>query len=146
MKINPTRIVIHILTLLFIVSASLSTALAVEGKKALAESAKETAQTAIPGSESSNQKIDELDKALESITQQKRVISDLQKRIGKTEGLIKQALEVRLNNARMKLLEQGLAYANAVLAQREAGEKVENYHKKAVELLTSQADVAKVTA
>jgi small conductance mechanosensitive channel len=135
------------ITLAFGVLATTTPVVSAEvGKKALGQSTETAKQETKTGAENTEPKIDSLDKALTSIDEQKLVISDLQKRIGKSEGLIKQALEVRLNNARVKLLEQGMAYAEDVLTKQEAGEKVENYRQQAVALLKTQADVAQVTA
>ena len=135
------------ITLAFGVLATTTPVVSAEvGKKALGQSTETAKQETKTGAENTEPKIDSLDKALTSIDEQKLVISDLQKRIGKSEGLIKQALEVRLNNARVKLLEQGMAYAEDVLTKQEAGEKVENYRQQAVALLKTQAEVAQVTA
>ena len=115
------------------------------GKKALGQNAETTKQETTTATESTGSKIDSLEKLLTSINEQQQVIGDLQKRIGKSDGLIKQALEVRLNSARIKLLEQGQAYADDVLVKQEAGDNVENYRQQAIALLKSQADVAKET-
>ena len=144
---NFGRLIAITITLTFGVLAITTPVVSAEvGKKALGQSTEIAKQETKTGAENTEPKIDSLDKALTSIDEQKLVISDLQKRIGKSEGLIKQALEVRLNNARVKLLEQGMAYAEDVLTKQEAGEKVENYRQQAVALLKTQADVAQVTA
>jgi len=143
---NFGRLIAITVTLAFGVLATTTPVVSAEvGKKALGQSAETEKQETKTGAENTEPKIDSLDKALTSIDEQKLAITDLQKRIGKSEGLIKQALEVRLNNARIKLLEQGQAYADDVLVKQEAGENVENYRKQAIALLESQADVAKDT-
>ncbi|WP_455207250.1 mechanosensitive ion channel domain-containing protein [Kaarinaea lacus] len=143
---NYGRVFFITVTLLSGVLATTSPGYAAEvGKKALGQSTEKATQEQKAGTESNQQKIDALDKALKSIDEQNQVISDLQNRIGKSEGLIKKALEVRLNNARIKLLEEGLAYADDVLVKQNAGEKVEIYRQQAIKILKAQADVAKVT-
>jgi small conductance mechanosensitive channel len=116
------------------------------GKQALGQSAETATQESSVTPQNTTQKVDAFESALKDIEKQKQVVSDLQKKLGKSEGLIEQALEVRLNNARVKLLELGLVYAEAVLAKQEAGEKVDYYRQQAIVLLKSQADIAKVTA
>jgi len=138
------RVFVITITLFFVVSGS--TLLAAVGETASGKSAAATAQEAKTGSESSDQNFDALEKLLASIEEQKKTINDLEKRIGKSKGLIKQALEVRLNNTQVKLLDEGLAFAEAVLAKQEAGEQVENYRKQAIEVLKSQADIARVAS
>ena len=91
----------------------------------------------------SNQSTEVLDKALASIAEQKKTISYLQTEITKTSGITQQALEIRLDKTWLKLLEQNLNYAKSVAAEDTADPKLEKYRKKAIEILSSQAEVTK---
>jgi len=145
MTTQSMRVYLITVAFLLIIGETTSTVFAAEEKQASGQSAQTTTPQKKSGPKSNDQNIDALEKSLASIEKQKQTISNLQNRLGKSEGLIKQALEVRLNNARVKLLEEGLAYADDVLAKQEAGEQVDEYRQQAIEILKSQADVAKVT-
>jgi hypothetical protein len=143
---NSMSVYLLTVVLFLTIGATASTVFAAEEKQASGQGAATTAQEAKSGSESNDQNFDALEKLLASIEEQKKIVNDLEKRIGKSKGLIKQALEVRLNNTQVSLLEEGQAFADAVLARQEAGAKVEKYRKQAIEVLKSQADIARVAA
>lgn len=146
MTIYSIRALILAMALLFIGSTSLSTVFAATGKQALGQPEKTTADETKTKLENSEQKIDALEEILVKIEKQKKAINELQRRVGKSEGLLKKALEVRLNNAWIKQLKEGLAFAEAVTAQEESGAKVGSYRKQATEILNSHGGVASAAA
>jgi len=87
-----------------------------------------------------------LEKALADIENQKRVIGDLGSRVGKASGILQVALDSRLSKAQMRLLEQNLSFAAAVVEQEEAGAKNDQHRQQAIEILGSQMKLAKVIA
>jgi len=143
---NLMRVLMLTTALLFGVNANLSTVYAAAGKQALAERAETTDQKTKTTPVDSDQKIDTLEEILVKIEKQKKAINELQRRVGKSEGLLKKALEVRLNNAWIKQLKEGLAFAEAVTAQEESGAKVDSYRKQAIDILSSHGDVASAAA
>jgi len=64
-----------------------------------------------------------LDNTLAGIASQKKVIEDIDARVGKASGIMQVALESRLSKARMDLLEQNLSFAKAVAEQEKADTK-----------------------
>jgi small conductance mechanosensitive channel len=86
------------------------------------------------------------EKALTDIETQKRVIEDLGSRVGKASGIVQVALKSRLSKAKMSLLEQNLSFADAVVAQENAGTKNDKHHQQAIEILGSQLTVARAFA
>ena len=93
-------------------------------------------------STSSKQDAELLDQALGKIAAQKNAIKRLQARIAKTTGITQKALELRLDKTWVKLLEQNLDFAKSVSAEENAGAKIDKYRKQAIEILSSQANVA----
>ena len=87
-----------------------------------------------------------LEKALTDIENQKRVIVDLDSRVGKASGMVQVALESRLSRAKMSLLEQNLSFTDGVVAQETAGTKNEKHHQQAIEILGSQPTLAREIA
>jgi small conductance mechanosensitive channel len=87
-----------------------------------------------------------LDKALADIAKQKKVIADIDSRVGKVSGIMQVALESRLSKALMNLLEQNLSFASAVVEQEEAGTKNDKRRQQATDILGSQLTLAKAIA
>jgi small conductance mechanosensitive channel len=86
------------------------------------------------------------EKALADIKNQKRVIGNLDSRVGKASGILQIALDSRLSKAQMSLLEQNLSFAAAVVEQEEAGAMSDKHRQQAIEILGSQLKLAKVIA
>lgn len=62
-----------------------------------------------------------LEQAQANIEQQWKAIKALQERSIKSKGITKKALDVRLDKAWLKLLEQSLGFAKDVAAREQAG-------------------------
>ena len=75
--------------------------------------------------------------SLDSIEEQKRILKDLSTRIGKSEGLIRTAYELRYDKSLQKILELNLNFAESAanLDQSKASEK---YRQQAIQILNSQ--------
>ena len=75
--------------------------------------------------------------SLDSIEAQKRILKDLDARIGKSEGFTRTAYELRYEKSLKKLLELNLNFAEGVanLDQAKASEK---YRPQAIQILNSQ--------
>ena len=99
-----------------------------------------------PAAHAASEEVKDLEQLLTTITQEKLVITDLEKRLGGAEGFIEKALRSRLIKARVTLLEQNLEYASAVADAEEAGSKNEKHHNRAIEILESQLKAIKTTA
>lgn len=99
-----------------------------------------------PAAHAASEEVKNLEQLLTTITQEKLVITDLEKRLGGADGFIEKALRSRLIKARVTLLEQNLEYASAVADAEEAGSKNEKHHNRAIEILESQLKAIKTTA
>ena len=99
-----------------------------------------------PVASAASEEVKDLEQLYTTITQEKQLIADLEKRLGGAEGFTEQALRSRLIKARVALLEQNLEYASAVANAEEGGNKNEKHHKRAIEILDSQLKVIKTTA
>ena len=79
--------------------------------------------------------------SLDSIEAQKRILKDLDARIGKSEGLTRTAYELRYEKSLKKILELNLNFAENVanLDQAKASEK---YRPQAIQILNSQFTLA----
>jgi len=75
------------------------------------------------------------EQALNRVENQKRTINDLRTKIDKASGILQKALESRLIKARMNLLELRLSFARDVADQENAGEKIDQHRKQAIETL-----------
>ncbi|MCP4769754.1 MAG: mechanosensitive ion channel [Gammaproteobacteria bacterium] len=99
-----------------------------------------------PAAQAASEEVKDLEQLLTAITQEKQVIADLDKRLDGAEGFLEKALRSRLIKARVALLEQNLEYASAVADAEEAGNKNDEHHKRAIEILDSQLKAIKTTA
>lgn len=135
MKINRIYLILMLTVLLISVSISMATASAADENPVAQQS-----PTTSPDKNSKD--LEALDKMLADIEEQKQSIKTLQARVARSEGITKTAFEIRLDKAWMKLLEQGLAFGEAVAAQEKAGAKVDTYRNQVVDILKSQANVA----
>lgn len=84
-----------------------------------------------------------LEVALAAVESRRAEIADLEARITNAEGVRKAIREARLARAWGSLLEDGLAFAEAVNEEKVAGVDVGDYEKKAIEVLGAQDAVAK---
>lgn len=139
MRFNLIKNYLLIIAILLSIGSNTSIVLAAEEDQAQPQA---TEASPAPG----DQTVDALEKILSSIKQQRKNITDLQTRIGKSKGIIKKALEARLDKAWVILLEQGLTFATSVAAEEDNGVDVAKYREQAIEILGSQLDVAKTTA
>ena len=135
MQKNKIRLFLLTIALALTIGANFSNAIAADDKST-------ATQTPASASVEIDKNIKALNQALNDITEQKLIIKDLQKKFAKSEGIIKQAISVRLDKALLKLLEQGVSFANSVLTQEKAGAKLEDYRKQAIEILDSQEEIA----
>jgi small conductance mechanosensitive channel len=92
------------------------------------------------------QGVEELERMHAAIEKQNRTIQDIRQRADAADGLLKKALDNRLDKAWLTLLEQNLLFAKSVAAQEESGIKVDKYHKQAIEILESQMEIAATVA
>ena len=92
-----------------------------------------------------DEEIKNLDQLLAATSSSKQQIADLDKRLEGAEGFIEKALRSRLIKARIALLENNLAYANAVADAEEAGDSNEKHRQQAIEILQSQIKSIKST-
>ena len=83
-----------------------------------------------------------LDKIQAQIEEKKKVISDLNNRINEADGVLKKALETRLNKAWLGLMEENLVFAENVKTLEESGADVSRYHKQVREVLNTQHEIA----
>jgi small conductance mechanosensitive channel len=139
MQIYSIRLILLTAALLLSANMQVSTAFAADEKPSVTE-----APATVP--ESSDQNIEPLEQALKNISEQKKAIKYLQAKAAENEGVVKKAFEVRLDKAWLALLEQDLKFAEGVKAQEDSGVNVDGYRKQAVELLSSQQNIASTTA
>ncbi len=99
-----------------------------------------------PAAHAASEEVKDLKQLLTAITHEKRVIADLEKRLGVASGFIEKALRSRLIKARLALLEQNLDYASTVADAEETGNKNDEHRKRAIEILDSQLKAIKTTA
>jgi small conductance mechanosensitive channel len=99
-----------------------------------------------PVAYAASEEVKDLEQLLTTITQEKLVITDLEKRLDGAEGFLEKALRSRLIKARVALLEQNLEYASAVADAEEAGNENDEHRKRVVEILDSQLKTIKTTA
>lgn len=128
MKLNLTRVLILMTAMMFLGGTAISSVFAADEKPPVA---------AVTNKDS----LEKLQQAYANIEQQRQTIKKLQARVTKTSGLTQNALDVRLDKAWLKLLEQGLAFAKAVADKEKAEVKVGKYRQHAIDVLVSQFDV-----
>lgn len=80
--------------------------------------------------------------AFAGIERQRKTIKDYEERIANSEGTKKQILEAWLDKSWLKLLEQGVAYAETVDAKKNDDINNENYQQKAKKILGEQSEIA----
>ena len=129
MKFNLLRVSLLFTALLFIGGTHIATVSSAEEKPAV------TATT-------NKENLEKLQQTFADIERQKQTIKDLQARAAKATGITQKALEVRLDKAWLKLLEQGLTFARDVADQEKAEVKVVKYRQHAIDVLAAQSDVA----
>jgi small conductance mechanosensitive channel len=78
----------------------------------------------------------------ERVIEQRKQITALEERIGKTEDRFQSILETRLDMAWIRLLEERVAFAEYAADQEDAGYDIAVYRAVAISLLESQSDVA----
>jgi small conductance mechanosensitive channel len=139
MRFNLVMNFLLITVLLFSIGTKASTVLATDEDQV-------SPQTTEASPAPVNQTVDALEKALSSIEQQQETIADLQERIGESDGLLKKALEARLDKAWLTLLQQRLNFAKSVAEQEDSGVDVAKYQEQVNDILGSQIDIAKTTA
>jgi small conductance mechanosensitive channel len=83
----------------------------------------------------------ELDQAQTRIARQNKEIKFIEQRLNEADGILVQALEVRLDMAWLALLESNLAFVENVKTQEESGVNIDKYRKQAIEILESQNEV-----
>jgi small conductance mechanosensitive channel len=88
------------------------------------------------------EQIAKLDTLRDALPDQHKKIADLDKRITGEEGLPLEILNIRLDLAWLGLLEQTLAFAEAVVASEEGGFDVSRYTGDVIEALDDQQAVA----
>ncbi len=154
MRLNQTLNFLLIFTFLLSIGFNSSFVLAAEENQPSTQTAEATQETpaaevtqetqinTIPDEEAT----DTLDKQLASINRQREIIASLLPRIKKSEGLLKTALEARLDKALITLLELGIDFSKNVVAQEEQGVDVSDYREQAIDMLIKQLDVATQTA
>ena len=135
MQCNQSRLFLLTMVLMFSFGAYGPTVFAVDEKPDLTQ----TPASTLPNAD---QNIEVLDQALNAIEEQKKAIKALQAKIAKSEGIVKKAVGVRLDNALLNLLAQGVGFAESVSTQEKAGANVNKYRKQAIEILSAQDDVA----
>jgi small conductance mechanosensitive channel len=86
--------------------------------------------------------VEALDQMQARIEKQNKTIANLQQRIKEADGILKEALDVRLDKAWMRLIKENLTFAESVAEQAKNGVKVDKYHKQAIEILDSQEEIA----
>ena len=90
----------------------------------------------------SEQSYPDLDNLWEKIVSGRERITELQNRIDSSEGFVKDLLEVRLDRARVSLLEGGVLFAEEVLKKTEGDAGGEGYREQAAEILDTQVATA----
>ncbi|UCE89009.1 MAG: mechanosensitive ion channel family protein, partial [Pseudomonadota bacterium] len=99
-----------------------------------------------PAKEAADQSTEPLNEALANIEKQRETIKELEQRATRSTGLIQKAYERRIDRAWLSLLEQGVSFAELVSAQGEAGVDVSEYKPRVIDILSSQAEIAKTVA
>ena len=92
------------------------------------------------------QSVEVLEQVQTRIERQNKAIKDIQRRINEADGILKKALDARLDKAWMALLEQNLFFTESVAAQEGSGVKVEKYRKQAIKILASQIEISNAVA
>jgi small conductance mechanosensitive channel len=87
----------------------------------------------------------ELELRRDRVIEQRKQITALEERIGKTEERFQPILETRLDMAWIRLLEERVAFAEYAADQQDAGYDIAVYHAAAISVLESQSDVAGTT-
>jgi len=87
-------------------------------------------------------RVESIEVALANVETRRSEIADLEVRVARSEGTAKQILQARLALAWSNLLEDGLKFAEEVVAQKEAGEVIGEFEEAAAEVLSSQKAVA----
>jgi small conductance mechanosensitive channel len=85
----------------------------------------------------------ELDLLSDRIIEQHKQIADVERRVNRAQGATRRVLETRLDQAWLRLLKAGVAFAQTVADREEAGYDIAVYHQDAIAVLTAQSDVAK---
>lgn len=136
MLLNPVRVYILSAVLLIGVCAIPFSVSAVEEKAA--------PSTTNVESKTDNQSIEDLQQLLANIAQQGLTIEALQGRVGKSEGIFKTALEIRLEKAWLKLFEQGISFAESVAELKGSEVEFNKYREQAIDILNAQADATNI--
>lgn len=89
--------------------------------------------------------IEELDRLRAALPEQREKIAILEERVIGEEGLPLEILTVRLDLAWLGLLEDALAFADAVATHEEKGFDISDYSADVIETLENQLDVARTT-
>lgn len=92
------------------------------------------------------QSLEVLDQLLGSIERKNKVIKDVKGRAIEANGILKEALEARLDKAWLNLLEENLTFVENVIQQEKSGTDVDKYRKKAIEIVKSQNKIADTIA
>lgn len=88
------------------------------------------------------QSLEVLDQLLGSIERKNKVIKDVKGRAIEANGILKEALEARLDKAWLSLLEENLTFVESVIEKEKSGADVDKYRKQAIEILKSQNKIA----
>lgn len=87
-----------------------------------------------------------LEAALADIDRLQQAAADLESRVGKAEGLMREVIDKRLTRYRMDLLQQSLDFSHRVADQQDSPEIYQAYRERAIELLTAQTGRARTLA
>jgi len=88
----------------------------------------------------------ELDLLSNRIIEQRAKIADVERRVNRAKGATRRVLGTRLDLSWLGLLEAGVAFAQAVADQEEAGYDVAGYHEDVIVVLNAQRDVARTAS
>ena len=92
------------------------------------------------------QSLEVLDQLLGKIERKNKAIRDVEDRAIEAEGILKEALEARLDKAWLGLLEENLTFVESVIEQEKSGANVDMYRNQAIEILKSQNKIADTIA
>lgn len=92
------------------------------------------------------QSLEVLDQLLGKIERKNKVIKDVEDRAIESDGILKKALEARLDKAWLSLLEENLTFVESVIEQEKSGANVDMYRNQAIEILKSQNKIADTIA
>ena len=92
------------------------------------------------------QSLEVLDQLLGSIERKNKAIKDVKDRAIEANGILKEALEARLDKAWLTLLQENLTFVENVIEQEKSGADVDKYRKQALEILKSQNKIADTIA